>query len=59
MVVLWGNLNLALLGTWFFPREQLKPLYTLGICFHPFHSWMKKIIQEKFQTQNLWGIKRI
>jgi hypothetical protein len=59
MVVPWGNLSLVLLGTWFFLIEQLKPLYILGIFFHPFHSWMKKIIQEKFQTQNLWGIKRI
>jgi len=51
MIVPWHDLSLALLGIWFFPREQLKPLYTSGIGFHPFHSWMKKIIQEKFKPK--------
>jgi hypothetical protein len=47
MVVPWGNLSFASLRTWLFLGEQLKPIFTLGICFHPFHSWMEKISQEK------------
>jgi hypothetical protein len=48
IVAPWGNLSLAPLGTWLFPKDQLKPFLLSGICFHPFCSWMKKIIQEKF-----------
>jgi hypothetical protein len=51
MVALQGNLNLTPLGTWLFLEEQLKPLLTSRICFHPFCSWMKKIIQEKFEPK--------
>jgi hypothetical protein len=47
MVVPWGNLSFALLGTWLFLGEKLKPLFTLGIFFHPFHLWMENISQEK------------
>jgi hypothetical protein len=51
MVASWGNLSLTPLGTWLFPWEQLKPFFTFGIFFHPFHLWMKKIIQEKVKVQ--------
>jgi hypothetical protein len=41
MVAPWGNLSLAILGTWLFPQEQLRPLFISGICFHPIPLWMK------------------
>jgi hypothetical protein len=47
MIVPQSNLSLAPWGTWLFPKEQLKPFFPSGICFHPICSWMKKIIQEK------------
>jgi hypothetical protein len=59
MVAPWGNLSLTPLGTWLFPWEQFKHFFTLGICFHPFRLWMKKIIQKKIQTHDLWVIRGI
>jgi hypothetical protein len=47
MVVHQGNLSLIPLGTWLSLVEQLKPFFILGIFFHPFHLWMKNIIQVK------------
>jgi hypothetical protein len=54
-----SNLSLVPLGTWLVPREQLKTFFILGIFLHAFCSWMKKIIQEKVRTQDLWAIKGI
>jgi hypothetical protein len=57
MVALLGNLNLTPLGTWLFPRDQLKPFLTSKNCFHPFCSWMKKIIKEKVRTHDLYIVR--
>jgi hypothetical protein len=45
--LLGATKGLLALGTWLFQREQFKPFFISGICFHPFCSWMKKIIQEE------------
>jgi hypothetical protein len=42
MVAPWDKLSLAPLGTWLFPKEQLKPIFILGIYFHPFFCELKK-----------------
>jgi hypothetical protein len=64
MIVLQGNLSLCSLGNMVLFEKNIFGQLTLeyyqkAIYFHPFHSWMKKRIQKKVQTQDLWAVKGI
>ncbi len=43
----------------FFLGQLTLKYYQKIIYFHPFRLWMKKRIQEKVQTQDLWAVKGI